>query len=159
MGTILFLIFVVFSIFFFYNMDKRKHNVVMFGNHLNLLLKEKLIIKEKLSKYREQYPELYRVVSSFTDSKVNVEQMVKHSRKITGGPKNDLDTEIDKIMSGLESEMDENLLDILRWYFLICITIVSFKENESVEEFNLESEKIVEGNLRNIDLDNAICLA
>ncbi|HFI0232305.1 TPA: hypothetical protein ACGOXG_000088 [Streptococcus suis] len=159
MGTILFLIFVVFSIFFFYHIDKRKHNTVMFGNHLNLLLKEKLIIKEKLSKYGEQYPELCRAVSSFTDSKANVEQIVKHSRKITGGSKNDLDMEIDKVMKSLELEMDRDLLDILRWYFLICITIVSFKENESVEEYNLESEKIAEGNLRNIDLDNTICLA
>lgn len=159
MGTVLFLVFVVFSSFFFCYIDKRKHSTIMFGNHLNLLLKEKLIIKEKLSKYKKQYPELYRVVSSFTDSKVNMEQMVKYSQKMTGAPKNNLDTEIDKIMNELELEMDRDLSDVLRWYFLICITIVSFKENESVEEFNLESEKIVEGNLRNIDLDNTICLA
>lgn len=141
MGTLLFLLTTALLALFFYINDTKQHKHLIFQNLLETHFKERNVIKEIVRKHQLTYPALARVVLSFTDNQDDVFKMVKNSKKVEGELHSQLDKELDQIIAG----NNEDLINVLRWYFLTCATIESIKSHEDFKALDQEVDKIITG--------------
>ena len=156
MGTILFLIIVVLLGFFFYLQDTKKHKKIFVYNLLYTLFQEKYIIKDLICEYEEKYPALAKVVLSFVDTQSDVSTIVKNSKKVEGSLKQQLDKEIDEI---IESQNNLELLRVIHWYFLACITISTLRTHDNIDIIKKDSIDFEEGAISKSDLKGNYCFA
>ncbi|KEQ49045.1 hypothetical protein [Streptococcus mitis] len=156
MGTILFLIIVVLLGFFFYLQDTKKHKKMFVYNLLYTLFQEKYIIKDMICEYEEKYPALTKVVLSFVETQSDVSTIVKNSKKVEGSLKQQLDKEIDEIIA---SKKNPELLRVMHWYFLACITISTLRTHDNIDIIKKDSIDFEEGAISKSDLKGNYCFA
>nr|DAT29710.1 MAG TPA: hypothetical protein [Bacteriophage sp.] len=155
MGTLLFLLMTTLLALFFYINDTKQHKLIVFQNLLETHFKERNVIKEIIRKHQSTYPALARVVLSFADNQDDVLKMVKKSKKVEGELHNQLDKELDWVIAG----NNEDLLNVLRWYFLTCATIASIKSHEDFKALDQEVDKIITGQVDKTILKDNFCFA
>lgn len=156
MGTILFLVIVVLLALFFYFQDTKKHKKIIVYNILYTLFQEKYIIKDKIASYEGKYPALTKVVLSFVETQSDVLTVVKNSKKVEGLLKQQLDKELDEI---IETEDNIELLRVVHWYFLACVTISSLQAHENIEVIKKDSIDFEDRKISKSDFKGNYCFA
>lgn len=156
MGTILFLIIVALLVLLFYIRDTKKHKKMIAYNLLYTHFQEKYIIKDAICKYEDKYPALTKVVLSFVETQLDVSMIVENSKKVEGSLQEQLDKELDEI---IESKNNEELLQVIHWYFLAC-TIISFlRTRESIDIIKKDSIDFEDKSISKSDLKDNYCFA
>lgn len=156
MGTILFLIIVASLVLLFYIRDTKKHKKMIAYNLLYTHFQEKYIIKDAICKYEDKYPALTKVVLSFVEAQLDVSMIVENSKKVEGSLQEQLDKELDEI---IESKNNEELLQVIHWYFLACIIISSLRTRESIDIIKKDSIDFEDKPISKSDLKDNYCFA
>ena len=159
MGIILFLIIVASLVLLFYIRyirDTKKHKKMIAYNLLYTHFQEKYIIKDAICKYEDKYPALTKVVLSFVEANLDVSIIVENSKKVEGLLQQQLDKELDEI---LESKNNVELLRVIHWYFLACITISSLRTRESINIIKKDSIDFEDKPISKSDLKDNYCFA
>ena len=156
MGTILFLIIVASLVLLFYIRDTKKHKKMIAYNLLYTHFQEKYIIKDAICKYEDKYPALTKVVLSFVEAQLDVSMIVENSKKVEGSLQQQLDKELDEI---IESKNNEELLQVIHWYFLACIIISSLRTRESIDIIKKDSIDFEDKPISKSDLKDNYCFA
>lgn len=156
MGIILFLIIVASLVLLFYIRDTKKHKKMIAYNLLYTHFQEKYIIKDAICKYEDKYPALTKVVLSFVEAQLDVSMIVENSKKVEGSLQEQLDKELDEI---IESKNNEELLQVIHWYFLACIIISSLRTRESIDIIKKDSIDFEDKPISKSDLKDNYCFA
>ena len=156
MGIILFLIIVASLVLLFYIRDTKKHKKMIAYNLLYTHFQEKYIIKDAICKYEDKYPALTKVVLSFVEAQLDVSMIVENSKKVEGSLQEQLDKELDEI---IESKNNEELLQVIHWYFLACIAISSLRTRESIDIIKKDSIDFEDKPISKSDLKDNYCFA
>lgn len=154
MGIILFLIIVASLVLLFYIRDTKKHKKMIAYNLLYTHFQEKYIIKDAICKYEDKYPALTKVVLSFVEAQLDVSMIVENSKKVEGSLQEQLDKELDEI---IESKNNEELLQVIHWYFLACIIISSLRTRESIDIIKKDSIDFEDKPISKSDLKDNYC--
>ena len=109
-----------------------------------------------ICEYEEKYPALAKVVLSFVDTQSDVSTIVKNSKKVEGSLKQQLDKEIDEIIA---SKKSPELLRVMHWYFLACITISTLRTHDNIDIIKKDSIDFEEGAISKYDLKGNYCFA
>ena len=156
MRIILFLIIVASLVLLFYIRDAKKHKKMIVYNLLYTHFQEKYIIKDAICKYEDKYPALTKVVLSFVEAQLDVSMIVENSKKVEGSLQEQLDKELDEI---IESKNNEELLQVIHWYFLACIIISSLRTRESIDIIKKDSIDFEDKPISKSDLKDNYCFA
>ncbi|ANR75063.1 MULTISPECIES: hypothetical protein [Streptococcus] len=156
MGIILFLIIVASLVLLFYIRDTKKHKKMIAYNLLYTHFQEKYIIKDAICKYEDKYPALTKVVLSFVEAQLDVSMIVENSKKVEGSLQEQLDKELDEI---IESKNNEELLQVIHWYFLACIAISSLRTRESIDIIKKDSIDFEDKTILKSDVKGNYCFA
>ena len=159
MGIILFLIIVASLVLLFYIRyirDTKKHKKMIAYNLLYTHFQEKYIIKDAICKYEDKYPALTKVVLSFVEAQLDVSRIVENSKKVEGSLQEQLDKELDEI---IESKNNEELLQVIHWYFLACIAISSLRTRESIDIIKKDSIDFEDKPISKSDVKGNYCFA
>ena len=125
-------------------------------NLLYTHFQEKYIIKDAICKYEDKYPALTKVVLSFVEAQLDVSMIVENSKKVEGSLQEQLDKELDEI---IESKNNEELLQVIHWYFLACIIISSLRTRESIDIIKKDSIDFEDKPISKSDLKDNYCFA
>lgn len=136
MGTLIFLIFMTTLGVVFHYRDTKKHNKIMVEFMLENHFSYGFVIRKKIEHLKDTYPLTYDIVNSFLDvvNKQTLHDMSERAKPIEDEKHVMLQKEIDLIIKEGTREDKE----VLEWYLITCILIVSYQKRQVLSE--LEDE-------------------
>lgn len=159
MGTIILIIFTVFSAIGFYLWDTRQHRKIYVDSIIGTHWNDKTIIEEKNKEIRNEYPVLNKVVNSLLNSEIKYtsKEITNVTKPVKGSKKQELQNEIKLIINN----EDEEAIKVLMWYYMACMFISSAKRSkvDSLNEISDETEKIQNKDFDDFDSKDLLCFS